>query len=861
MAAWTRGGGSSLPPLPAGLDEGQLHRLAEEAHAAVQQGSMEVEAESAFQAELQKWRRATQDAADREDFVLAERLSEVTNRFAKILEDIESSVSGSRSASGTTTPAQSVSPPPAPGPESGRKHKKEKKHSKDRERSRHLDRDEGSHPVHNWGNMADLRQGGAGGQPSFGTDPAQPAFDASQEPAQVACGWAPGDPGGFQQPGGGFPGGTPQQGFAGYPSQPPAYDGGRAPPQSGFASGSWGPRPAEDVHGGCGSPPPSSFPSGPSGAYGYPGTPGAMPEGQGRLQEPPGTACGGSPTSLHMELQRALRRVRELEPLQMQLADASATCSALREANEQLQGEVDQLQHELREAKRQLATAQDQIREREEVISETRQRLFDSKHRTVQLEDEVKNQSEVQQVLQGRLQSVRQHSASTETQLRTLRHTLQSAADWRLSRTEAHRPLGNVSYTRSLQSLDLSSIAGTAEVQGPSSPRRVNESDELATARPPSPRQEGSPTDLPLQQLARRSRAAAGAHGEFAGGTLHTVPPLTSSVRPQLPTIARSHAETWHQTPRISRLPPALVAQPPPSMEVALRTHENFRRLLVETRGMLYEDRTVQLEVAISVDSSVAGRPCIRLDMLIVNCGSHGIHEVTCRAAEPSRTHACELKVDVAEVQGAGGRGRGSASLARQQRVRLRGQLAVFGPFEAVPQLELSYLLPDDLGLKARVRLPLGVTRLMAAPKSPPDPKGIVELWDSPNFGHTEVAFACNVRGDLLGAGAPFSVWRCLELGGAFRCLPGLDENPRGTIMVSLYPQRQGTPSEVLLRVELGGPSGPGGLPFGSGASLPYGDGALCRVAVRSASNLVNRAVAQVALEAICELQGANVAG
>merc|ERR1711879_115572 len=89
--------------------------------------------------------------------------------------------------------------------------------------------------------------------------------------------------------------------------------------------------------------------------------------------------------------------------------------------------------------------------------------------------------------------------------------------------------------------------------------------------------------------------------------------------------------------------------------------------------------------------------------------------------------------------------------------------------------------------------------------------------------------------------------------------MAGVDENPRGVILVSSYPQRQGTPSEVLVRAELGGPSQSFGMAastgnYGGGVPFPFGEAAACRVAVRSASHLVNRAMVQVMLDLLCDV-------
>jgi len=199
----------------------------------------------------------------------------------------------------------------------------------------------------------------------------------------------------------------------------------------------------------------------------------------------------------------------------------------------------------------------------------------------------------------------------------------------------------------------------------------------------------------------------------------------------------------------------------------------------------------------------------------------------------------CELRVQQDPQAQPGGR------VAPRQRATFHGQLAALGPFEAAPQVILSYFLPDDSECRVRLRLPLAISQLMSPSKV--EAREAVDLWGSEDFVRGEVAAACAVRGTLLSSGAPFSVWRALELGGALASVPGATESPRGILLVSSYPQKgQRVPALILARVELGGP---GGLRAG-----PPADAKACRVCVRSASHLVNRALTQALLDVLCEV-------
>merc|ERR1712232_832595 len=77
---------------------------------------------------------------------------------------------------------------------------------------------------------------------------------------------------------------------------------------------------------------------------------------------------------------------------------------------------------------------------------------------------------------------------------------------------------------------------------------------------------------------------------------------------------------------------------------------------------------------------------------------------------------------------------------------------------------------------------------------------------------------------------------KCLELGGLLSPIVAADDAPQSTVLASSYPQH-GVPSEVLVRTELG---------------CPRGEASECRIAIRSASYLVNRGLGQVFLAALC---------
>merc|ERR1711971_770358 len=97
-----------------------------------------------------------------------------------------------------------------------------------------------------------------------------------------------------------------------------------------------------------------------------------------------------------------------------------------------------------------------------------------------------------------------------------------------------------------------------------------------------------------------------------------------------------------------------------------------------------------------------------------------------------------------------------------------------------------SYLLADNLSCKAMLRLPLAVTRLLSPARL--DKHKFMQLWDSSELAHHEVAFICGVREELLAIGMSVSLTKCLQFGGSLHCLPGLDETPGIAVLAAFWP-------------------------------------------------------------------------
>jgi len=374
----------------------------------------------------------------------------------------------------------------------------------------------------------------------------------------------------------------------------------------------------------------------------------------------------------------------------------------------------------------------------------------------------------------------------------------------------------------------LKSVAASDELAGPLSNGNrerhvVSFHDEEACRR----------QEAPLQQLARRHREAID-HDDGSADTRPAAPSsgvLDSILKGanQNKALERSSLEKWTQTPRWpAPRSPLLTRTPPAKPHELVRNAIQLRQLLSDSQGILYEDDKLTIEF--SLGQQVGGRPRLTFTATLVNRSSHDLQQVDITTHE-APLHAYKLRIE-REPECAP-----SGALRPQGRLRFRGEIEVLGVFEMMPEVELSYLLPDNLRCRATIFVPLNISRLMTPTKV--SAKEFVDQWNSSESACAEVSFVCSMRNGLHGTSPAFECAKSLELGGAFQHVFGVSESAQAITIASSYPQRSGNPIEVLVLVELGCPS--------------RVEASLCRVALRSISHTLNRALAHVLLYALSE--------
>lgn len=864
----------SAPGSNSELSEPALQSLAAAVQSAVAQygpGSPEAgEATAHFESMLAQWQHAAAEAVERGDMAAYEHFSAVAVRYAELqIGSPSASTENSRTFSGVS--GVSPSPPDSDTvPEShSSSHKKHRRRKKEPQPDTFEVPPEVAmtpsfgHPGSDWAEAdaaaAAYRAGEFGGSfgvgsSGFASDPGDSSDPFGAPSGAQGQGMSTEDFGGLA---GGLSGSFPDAGMAQFGSQPGAY--GAAGYDYGFNTGAF------DAPGGQATQPsmdydqqfargadPNSFSGSASAmmamAHGSGGVenfnkapapaPDAGPADLGpeevdseaaeaeeggsrlrqlceRLQAEVEELKGQLQSSNSKELKAAQKRIKELERQQQRQEGQDSrdlTISALRETNMQTQAELDRRGLDLAAARRKAVEVEKRLSEKEEVFSDTCQRLVEAQQRVAQLEGELTHQREVETSLQNRLQGARAQQTVAEVELRQARHALSSATGLESDLQRRSVPYGSGSFAP----------RPSADLQAPDLNLSVSQADELAST--------------VSAEKAPQSRFIS-------------ADPESTREMPKAAPLPRSSPQTWMETPRIWQPVGALVRRLPPSHELTLRTSSHFRDLLLKQQGILYEDQQVLLALRsrVAPSTSTSSRRTIEFEATLSNRSGHQIHDVKLQPAADAHSVASRFDLQL-QVRGRESAGHSSSMLWPQHQLHFDGKLEVFGVVDSSdggPQVDLSYLLPDNQALRARLRLPLGATRLMApAPSKPLAPLKALQLWDAPEFQHTEVSCICQLRTSLAGRMGAFAVWQALELGGALKCLPGAG-GFRDALFGGCYVV--GEPVDVLMRAELGP------MPGEEAKTARASREELCRIAVRSTSHLVNRGVAQAAIDVLCD--------
>mmetsp|Transcript_33248 Transcript_33248/g.82314 ORF Transcript_33248/g.82314 Transcript_33248/m.82314 type:complete len:353 (+) Transcript_33248:3-1061(+) len=271
--------------------------------------------------------------------------------------------------------------------------------------------------------------------------------------------------------------------------------------------------------------------------------------------------------------------------------------------------------------------------------------------------------------------------------------------------------------------------------------------------------------------------------------------------------------DVWNSTPTVEV---SLGSDPMSVKQLAL-----YRNLLLARQGLLYEDKSIEVYFAVDVNA------CERrgeFELLIENRGRVLIPQMDVKVAKQANRG---LSVRLAPLPGGA-----ESGLRPQQRQSQRGSLDVSQPFDDTPVLELTYLSADNCRHVIPLRLPLPMVVFMDPVTM--GPSDFFDRWDTHEYEMGELAFVFPLRAIFHAVGGFYYLTKCVSMGGAFSCLPALDSSPQNVVAAGKF---GGT--ECLVRVEQG-----------RGHHMQSKG----RVAIRSPSYVINRALKNVFLDMLAEV-------
>jgi len=177
-----------------------------------------------------------------------------------------------------------------------------------------------------------------------------------------------------------------------------------------------------------------------------------------------------------------------------------------------------------------------------------------------------------------------------------------------------------------------------------------------------------------------------------------------------------------------------------------------------------------------------------------------------------------------------------ASTLLPQKPQHRSGRMTATQPFLEPPVLVVSFMTADAHPQELRLRLPLPVSAFLH-PMSVARPE-FFRMWGHPRMEENEVAFVSSLRPVFRDVAASLMLARCIEMGGALGQVPGADGDPHNVVAAGVF-TREGTQKSIpcLVRLEMG-------------TAMNRNS---CRVAIRSASFSLSRALEHLLAELLSE--------
>eukprot|EP00916_Digyalum_oweni_P022720 GHVL01037611.1.p1 GENE.GHVL01037611.1~~GHVL01037611.1.p1 ORF type:complete len:620 (+),score=143.18 GHVL01037611.1:1766-3625(+) len=494
------------------------------------------------------------------------------------------------------------------------------------------------------------------------------------------------------------------------------------------------------------------------------------------------------------ELEMLRERLGSLNVIQRQAFFLRSRLMKADAEKAEIQNELNQVKESLQQCRSNLNKATQKLEDKDSLLSDTRKRLFQETERNAELKRDMRDSANKWDLIQQKLFDSRAEKCEVERKMLHLQHIFETTNV--LALPEDFTPIASKPYsdrlTCSADDRNSSLIALDAGL-------RVESNDELANV---TENGFNSSLEISNPKIFEDENISSPKHQLYFSPT----PPGVWQATPEF-SLAQNNADLRKILPQVTDCSRNRV-------ELMIK---HFRNLILNPRGVLYEDDNLRLSFECEIRNLQAN---VRL--VIMNIGSHFLQQV--QLSINGHIHGVIIEIEN-NLSGSNGmmrpQGGSSQTIAK---------VLVNQPYEGSPQVLLTYVMADGCPFKTAVALPLTVTKFMEPVN--PSPRQFFTVWNQPEFVVAKFAFQIPLRTMYSEVGGLLQVTRCLELGGAALFLPGFDSNPNSVVGASTFWRGPAVkPLDCLIRIEIS----------------KYNDKA--RVEIRSASYTLNKAVAVVLAE------------
>ncbi|KAF4673076.1 hypothetical protein FOL47_011016 [Perkinsus chesapeaki] len=477
---------------------------------------------------------------------------------------------------------------------------------------------------------------------------------------------------------------------------------------------------------------------------------------------------------LQEQLTAAQKTINRQENEHAQLVDRLGKSVQIITKLRPMQGKAEVLEERLKKANEDVATQKEQLEAKDKVIkgleaqleskskllTETRQKLFSERDRVMAMNQEIANLRVANDEVQQEADQLASRAGMREKQLQRMRYIVDASG---LVADD-----GGCSVMPSTSM--LSQVAGTAP--------------DLRTSTGMTMR------NIPYSQasLNQRQQMLAG------GGTQYSIPNTTANgVSP--PSGGDSLSRIQSQA-TVADMKGPLFFRPTNDMDwgrtevhaLAQPISDQYRHMLTcgsgEYSGTIFEDTAVSVRMHCSVEGLG-----IDLKFDLVNKGASPLVQANL-IAEPRKVTAFDFTIEPVPSR--------SPVIMGGAKREFTGRLVVKSPYEFPPVMCISYVLSDGTPVNNYIRIPLPIPKVA----KPANPSSTVffEHWRSEKFGLCEISSRISLRNEYTQAGGLAAVANAVEFGGNFARLAGLDSTARSVVVVGVIPFD--TPAEVMARIE-----------------------------------------------------------